>query len=361
MSSQSGSLKDIVDASVTSTKPKFTDINPDRLASFIAAQADVQGPVSLSNVRGGGDGAGASSGIVVFDADINGERRGYVLRYAPTHNPGRIFAEYAVAEQFELQRRLNGGGLAVPNGRWLDATGEQIGQPGFVMDLVKGEVADGSPFTGGLIAEAGDAERARLIEQILVALNGVHRTDWRGLDLGNTVRDGGGRTPLERYLNWFWKTAEWIQPASLERLDRLRQWLFANQPTYHPDDYTLIHGDPGLGNYMFQDGKVVAVIDWELSGILHPTYDIAMQCSLNDYFRGAAGPAVAAKIPTSEDWIARYETVSNTRLPDYDFYRRAVALPSLIVSLSMHRNMPADFKQAHLDMMEATWAVAEAR
>jgi aminoglycoside phosphotransferase (APT) family kinase protein len=298
---------------------------------------------------------------VVFDAEIAGARRGFVLRYAPLNNAGRIFAEYDVAGQFELQRRLQRSAVATPAARWLDVTGDNLGLPGFIMDRVEGEVADGSPFTGGLIAEASEHQRTRLIGEILLALKDVHRVDWRRLELDGCVRDGGGRTPFERYLNWFWRTAEWVRPAALERLDRVRRWLFDNQPAYHPDDYTLVHGDPGLGNYMFRDGKVVAVIDWELSGVVHPTYDVAMQCSLNGYFRGAAPPDVAARMPSDDDWIARYESVSGTRLQDLEFYRRAVTLPSLIVNLSMHRNMPADFKLAHLDMMEATWAVAEGR
>jgi aminoglycoside phosphotransferase (APT) family kinase protein len=361
LASAEGNLKAIVDASVMATKPKFTDIEPNRLAAFIARQPDVSGEVTLSSVRGGGASAGASSGIVVFDADIAGERRGYVLRYAPMNHAGRIFAEYDVAGQFETQRRLGQSGFPAPHARWLDATGEHLGLPGFIMDKVDGEVADGSPFTGGLIAEADHTERLRLIGEILRALRGVHQVDWRALGLQDCSRDGGGRTPLERYLNSFWKTAEWAPPPARERLEAVRLKLFADQPTYHEDDHTLIHGDPGLGNYMFRDGKVVSVLDWELSGILHPTYDVAMQCSLHNYFRGAAPPEVARTIPSNAEWVALYEQVSGAKVRDFDFFQRAVALPSLIVNLSMHRNIPAQMKAAHLAMMEATWSVAEAQ
>jgi hypothetical protein len=53
--------------------------------------------------------------------------------------------------------------------------------------------------------------------------------------------------------------------------------------------------------------------------------------------------------------------VSGAKVRDFDFFQRAVALPSLIVNLSMHRNIPAQMKAAHLAMMEATWSVAEAQ
>ncbi|MCA8900568.1 MAG: phosphotransferase family protein [Hyphomonas sp.] len=360
MTEQSVDLKRVIDASVGANKPKFSDIDPSRIAALISGQPDVEGAVTVSDISGGGASAGASSGIVVFRAKHSGTEARFVLRYAPLSNDHRIFYEYDVTGQFELQRRLHAAGLPVSNGRWIDPDGGTLGLPGYIMDHVEGVVADGSAFTGGLIAEADAPRRARLIDRIYGAMDRIHSVDWQALGLHSCTRNGGGETPVARYLNWFWKTAEWVNPPDLARLDTIRRRLIADAPTHHPDDLSLVHGDPGLGNYMFRNDEVVCILDWELSGILHPDMDVAMQCSLNDFFRAAAPPDIAEKIPSQQDWIAGYERVTGRRLKQFDYYRKLVALPSLIVSLSMNRNMPPDMQAGHRQMLEPLWAAAEA-
>jgi aminoglycoside phosphotransferase (APT) family kinase protein len=311
-------------------------------------------------LRGSGDKTGQSSGIVLFGANITGKTEQYVLRYAPMNNQQRIFAEYDIGGQFHLQRQLSRAGLPVPNGRWLDQTGEFLGLPGFVMDAIDGEVAHSSAFTGGLIAEATEEARGELFSQIFCSLDKVHNVEWRRHGLDAYVRAGSGRTPIERYVNWFWKTAEWIRSPQMDRLAKVRDWLLLNQPDYHHDEYRLVHGDPGLGNYMFKDSKVVAIIDWELAGIIHPTFDLAMQCSGFNYMKQAASAEVAAKIPDDSSWIAAYELATNRRIVDFDYFRKLVTLMSLIVFLSIDRSLSPEMKAAHEKMLEPTWAIAEA-
>lgn len=354
-----GNDEGMITAVMRATKPKFTDIDPAAIQSFLARQPDVSGPVTVDNVRGGGANAGASSGVVVFDATINNKRAGYVLRYAPMRNEGRIFFDYGIADQFELQRRLATAGMVVPMARWVDAEGDALGLPGFIMEKADGDVAHASPFSAGLIGDAALDVRERRIQSIFSALGKVHDADWRGLGVEAVVRRGEGRTHFERYINWFWATVEWVQPEQRKRLERVRQWLFANQPDHHVDDLSLIHGDPSLGNYMISGDEVTAVIDWELSGIVSPSYDIAMQVTANEYFRAVSAPEVSARIPDPKSWLGGYERVTGRKLGDFEFYRKAVTLPMLIVQLSMARNFPPEAREPFLAGLEAVWAVTE--
>ncbi len=360
MSDNPSHLKRVIDASVSASKPDFADIGPGRIARLIEQGSPPGEPVDIHDMRGGGAGAGASSGIVVFRARRGDKDQRLVLRYAPVHNPKRLFSDYDIRGQFELQNRLSAHGLPVSKALWIDDDGSILGAPGYIMEHVEGDVADGSAFTGGLIADASDAQRTEFISQIHQAMGRIHGADWQALALDECVRDGGGRTPVERYLNWFWKTAEWTAPRQLGRLDAVRRKLLCDEPPHHPDDLRLVHGDPGLGNYMFSGGRIVCILDWELAGILHPDHDVAMQCSINDFFRAAATPDVARKIPAEADWIASYQAATGTRLRHFDYYRKLVTLPSLIVSLSMNRNLPEDMQEGHLQMLEPMWAMAEA-
>ena len=49
----------------------------------------------------------------------------------------------------------------------------------------------------------------------------------------------------------------------------------------------LCHGDPNPFNYLFRDGEVVAVVDWEQARISDPRSDVAQLVALS-HLRGAA-------------------------------------------------------------------------
>ncbi|WP_242130275.1 phosphotransferase family protein [Sphingobium sp. Sx8-8] len=52
-------------------------------------------------------------------------------------------------------------------------------------------------------------------------------------------------------------------------------WLEANVPA-EPDRLAIVHGDAGPGNFIFADGRVSALLDWELVHYGDPMADIAM-------------------------------------------------------------------------------------
>lgn len=57
-------------------------------------------------------------------------------------------------------------------------------------------------------------------------------------------------------------------------------WLAQNVPT-DPVRTVLVHGDAGPGNFIFADGKITALIDWELVHFGDPMEDLAMLCIRN--------------------------------------------------------------------------------
>jgi len=360
MSSNQRNLKSMLDASVTASKPDYRAISADSVEALMSAQSSGTVSIKRESVRGGGEKAGASSGIMLFDAELDGALQALVLRYAPLDNPLRIFADYAIAEQFALQDVLCSCGLPVPKPLFVDSNGKHLGLPGYIMEHIDGVVADGSPYTGGIIAEASPSRRRALIEEIFSALQKTHLVDWQATGALDFVRNEDGPTPIAGYINWFWKTAIWSAPADLGRLAKARDWLLANMPDYHRDDYRLVHGDPGLGNYMFgADGSVVAILDWELAGVAHPTYDVVMQCALNEFFRSAAPPEIAETIPSPEEWMRHYCEVTGETLVDLDYYRKLVAYSQAVVFLSMNRALPEGMRVGHASMLAPVWQVLE--
>src|SRR5205823_5031984 len=51
-------------------------------------------------------------------------------------------------------------------------------------------------------------------------------------------------------------------------------WLRRNVPDYH-GPVVLVQGDTGPGNFLYADGRVLAIVDWELAHLGDPMDDIA--------------------------------------------------------------------------------------
>ncbi len=359
MAESDTSMENAIRSATTALKPDFEDVGREHIVALLETQPDTEGEVEVFDIAGGGAGAGASSGIVIFSARVNGATNEYVLRFAPYNNELRIFAEYDIASQFHLHGMLSERGLPVPEPVACDAEGDRLPLPGFIMERVDGEVADTSAYTTGLFAKASETQLAKMHDEIFAALGRVHSVDWQRLGLEKYCCSAGGRTPIERYLNWYWKTAQWSGFPSIDRLRRCLQWLFDNQPSYHPDDWTLIHGDANLANYMFRNDRLVAILDWELAGIGSPSMDVALQVHFNEYCRMAAPPHARHRIPTEQAWISRYEEVTGSRLADYDYFRKVMCFTGLIVLTSMNRGVPEAHKAAHAQGYEWLWAIVE--
>ena len=106
----------------------------------------------------------------------------------------------------------------------------------------------------------------------------LHRTDARATEL-----DGGARGRIADYVIRevsLWKTM-YEEVGKVDPLiDFAFAWLEANMPD--PDgNPVIVHGDAGPGNFMFHEGHLTALIDWEFCHIGDPMEDIAwfsMRC-----------------------------------------------------------------------------------
>src|SRR5690606_20388072 len=88
--------------------------------------------------------------------------------------------------------------------------------------------------------------------------------DWRELGLQWLENRAEGTRPIERETNWLWHSIEYSeQDEYIRALEPIKDWLIANEP--RDIETVLCHGDTNFGNYLFVDGKVSAVLDWEMA------------------------------------------------------------------------------------------------
>ena len=174
-----------------------------------------------------------------FDAVWDGGSRPLVLRRSA---PDGTLTWTDRGAEYEALRLVGAAGLPVPSVLWLDAHGGALQRPYFVMDRLAGA----PPRDAAVSFELGELlARVHAVPATGTASNEVER--W-----------------YERYL------AERL--SSMPLLGALFAWLEANAPAEVAP--VLVWGDAGPHNLLVENGRISALLDWELAHLGHPLEDV---------------------------------------------------------------------------------------
>ena len=182
------------------------------------------------------------------------------LRFSPEALPDRG-AFHRLGVEAEVVRALGKAGVPVPAVHAVHPTREAV-----LLDRVPG----GTWFY--LIRDAD--EQVSVAQDFIRHLATTHRLDPRTLDVPGL---GPVRSAREHALK---RIAEirrrgTAPDGSMDPLVRLSaDWLERNVPDYD-GPVVLVQGDTGPGNFLYRDGRVTAVLDWELCHFGDPMDDIA--------------------------------------------------------------------------------------
>jgi aminoglycoside phosphotransferase (APT) family kinase protein len=165
------------------------------------------------------------------------------------HNP------HIAADEFKLLQLLHSVGLAAPKPYYLDQSCEIFATPYLVIEYIDGETV----FAPNNVPD--------LINQLAMQLSRIHQVDCSNLDVSflpqqeKIVAEKLGKRPV---------TVD-------EALDegRIRDALETVWPLTQGNTSVLLHGDFWPGNTLWQDGQLVAVIDWEDAALGDPLADVA--------------------------------------------------------------------------------------
>jgi aminoglycoside phosphotransferase (APT) family kinase protein len=228
--------------------------------------------------------------------------RSYVMRKRP---PGMLLASaHAVDREFAVQDALRSSGVPVPDMLHLCRDESVVGTMFYVMSHVDGRV-----YADRLLPGCAPAERAAMYADMAEVLARLHRIDHRAVGLENYGRsDGYVARQVARWSKQYVASKLDDMPA----MDRVMEWLPAHIPAV--DEVAIAHGDYRIGNVVFHptEPRVVAVLDWELSTIGHPTADLAYNCLAYRLASAGGGPAVADPdyralgIPDEARYVAAY-------------------------------------------------------
>lgn len=229
-----------------------------RLESFLGERLDER--VHVPELRRLPGGASRESWQLVAEGAGTGARRLVLQRDSPAPAGSR-------ATEFEILRRARRAGAPVPPVLWLDATGEELGSPGFVMELVEGETI------ARRILRDDEYEGARrvLASQCGAAVARIHGIDVSDLD----GLDPPGGPPALTALRSTRRALD-VYGEPHPALELGARWLERRAP--EPARITLVHGDFRNGNLIVGPEGLRAVLDWEVTHLGDPWEDLGWIC-----------------------------------------------------------------------------------
>jgi aminoglycoside phosphotransferase (APT) family kinase protein len=208
--------------------------------------------------------AGGRSNITVRVTDATGAD--FVVRRPPLHSV--LATAHDVAREHRIISALGPTPVPVPRTIALCTDVDVLGAPFYVMDFVEGAVLGGeSTATDALDLDARAAAGPSLVD----ALVALHDVDPDAVGLGNLAKK---EDYIARQLRRWYGQWEQTHQRELPPIDRVHDLLSANIPEQH--DARIVHGDFRLGNLIVgpDDGKVRAVLDWELCTLGDPLADV---------------------------------------------------------------------------------------
>ena len=280
----------------------------DQLGEWLAGKIPGRGPFELSPLSGG------NSNETLLLTDSEGS---FVLRRPPADaiDP----SAHSMEREYRILEALTDADVPSPSaiGLGTDENGGQF----LVMEAV-----DGYALTDHLPDGVDPDKAAAGIGPALIdALAKLHQVDWQAVGLGDFGRPEGF---LERQVPRWSKQYDRIQVRNLPRFNQIGQWLLDNIPPDQPP--AIMHGDFHLDNSMITFGdevKVSAIIDWEMSTIGDPLFDLGICLAFwgPDRPKNMAMPKVQGVsrlpfTPSRRELAARYTELTGRSTENIDWY-----------------------------------------
>jgi aminoglycoside phosphotransferase (APT) family kinase protein len=296
------------------------------LCGFLGAEMPEARDIDVTNFRALA--GGASREAFVFDVSWTAKGAAMAEKCVMLRQPVSSVLESDESEhkitgtrrlpqvEFRMIRQMEAHGIAVPHALWVEPTGKWLERPFAVSRWIEGE-AD--------LAKLADAPNLeQILENYIEILARVHTVDLgaAGVDfLGNPSVHTAALEQIELFDLGF----EAQRLEEFPAITYMVRWLRKHQPV--ASRVSVIHGDFRLGNFMWDDDGIVAMLDWEQCHVGDPLEEIA--------FMYWPLWTLESLIPLPE-LIRRYEQASGISV-DRDalaFYRVFIELKMAVVILT---------------------------
>jgi aminoglycoside phosphotransferase (APT) family kinase protein len=273
-------------------------------------------------------GSGHAGFSYLFGALSRGERRDYFLRLPPPNVKWE-----GTADLIRHVCAINAlEGTDVPHAPiiWSGDDLQWFGCPYYVQPRLEGEVARPE-----FVERFTPKQRSEMGRQAMAALAGIHRVNWqeRCSYLGEFWGFAFDVTRWDR----FYERAEEKEMLALQPM--VRQKLLDTIPG--DTRIGLYHGDCNWSNVMYdRAGKLVAMIDWELTGIGATLNDVGWLCAFSDPPAWPEDYVAARIMPPADELEADYREAWGGDPGNLRWFKALAMYKFSIISglnLSLHR------------------------
>jgi aminoglycoside phosphotransferase (APT) family kinase protein len=264
-------------------------------------------------------------------AVTDGAGRKVVLRRPPVSHV--LSTAHDMAREYRVISALRDTDVPVAPALAFCADEAVNDRPFYLMEFVEGFVLRD---VAGTEAVLDQARRRVAGEQLIDVLAAIHRVDVDAVGLGDFARrDGYIERQLRRWHGQFGKSQEQAKEIGVYRpvplVDEVHKILTDRLPVQQGT--AIVHGDYRLDNtIMSGDGRIMAVLDWELCTLGDPLADVGTLLAYWAEDPGRKGPSSAVAtmaqsaatalpgFPSRVEIADRYAASSGRDLSNIGFY-----------------------------------------
>jgi aminoglycoside phosphotransferase (APT) family kinase protein len=221
----------------------------------------------------------------------------------------------------------------VPDWIGMELDPSVLDMPFLVMGRVEGRSATQRPNynSDGWVVDMTPAMRKTAWTNAIAAFARMSKIDWQTDGFSFLANSDWGAPGLDQYLGHL---EAWYRGCRKDRVmpyvDTAIAYIRDHQPS--GTSVNVLWGDSTPSNVMFAlDGKVNALIDWELAALGPSELDLAWWLYFDDLFSRRFGVARLEGLPTRDETIAIWEAATGRKAHHLDYYDVVVALRMALV------------------------------
>jgi aminoglycoside phosphotransferase (APT) family kinase protein len=265
-----------------------------------------------------------------FRVEVGGRVDSWFIRLPPPNVQWRGTAD--VLRQVAVLKALERTAVPHCSVKWSGDDLQWFGCPYFVVPWLEGDVLRLGEGEWG--RQLGESQLLDLGREVMTALAGVHRVDPAEVSyLGEPVPFEEDVTRWDR----FYERA--ADPERLRDVPLVRKKLLDKLPDGAP--MGIFHGDFQTANlFCSKQGKLLAVIDWELTGLGATLNDVGWITTFSDPEAWSKDSGPRPMFLDPDTLVGLYSEAWGAPLPDLNWFRALAAYKFAIITglnLSLHR------------------------
>ena len=216
---------------------------------------------------------GTSRENIAFEAEWTEEGRKIARSFIIRRDPTASLVETDREMEFRVLQSLESTPVPVPKMYWLERDEKWLERPFVVMEKMPGTP---TPHRLALFAPEDPVLRAKIANQFVEILANIHAVDWKGFGLAFLGVPEAGTDCACREIDKWEKVIDKDKLEPQPILTEALLWLKNNKPEI--EQITLVHGDFKQDNFLFENEKITAFLDWELTHLGDPMEDLGWAC-----------------------------------------------------------------------------------